>query len=76
MDVTGALLLIRWDGLGPVELDHVRGRVAAREVASFAGRTGDVFTETAGSSAIWSPDGLALTRTGPDVGGIAVATLT
>lgn len=44
--------------------------------ASFAGPTGDVFTQTAGSSAIWSPDGLAVARTGPDAGEIAVATLT
>lgn len=44
--------------------------------ASFAGPTGDVFTETGGSSAIWSPDGLAVSRTGPDVDGIAMATLT
>lgn len=44
--------------------------------ASFAGPTGDVFTETAGSSAIWSPDGLAIARTGPDVGNMAVASLT
>lgn len=44
--------------------------------ASFAGPTGDVFTETAGSSAIWSPEGLAVARTGPDVGNLAVATLT
>ena len=43
--------------------------------ASFAGPTGDVFTETAGSSAIWSPDGLAVARAGPDVGGIARAAL-
>ncbi len=34
LDVTEALLLIRWDGLGPAELDHVRGRVAAREDAA------------------------------------------
>jgi predicted amidohydrolase len=44
--------------------------------ASFAGPTGNVFTETAGSSAIWSPSGLAIARTGPDVGGIVRATLT
>lgn len=44
--------------------------------ASFAGPTGDVFTKTAGSSAIWSPDGLAIARTGPDAGNIATATLT
>ena len=29
--------------------------------ASFAGPTGDVFTDTAGCSAVWSPKGLALT---------------
>lgn len=44
--------------------------------ASFAGSTGDVFSETAGCSAIWSPDGLAVARTGPDVGNTAAATLT
>jgi predicted amidohydrolase len=43
--------------------------------ASFAGPTGDVFTETAGSSAIWSPNGIAIARTGPDAGGVARATL-
>jgi predicted amidohydrolase len=43
--------------------------------ASFAGPTGDVFSETAGSSAIWSPEGLVVARTGPDIGGIARATL-
>lgn len=44
--------------------------------ASFAGPTGDVFSETAGYSAIWSPDGLAVARTGPDSGTMAIATLT
>lgn len=44
--------------------------------ASFAGPTGDVFTETAGSSAVWSPEGLAVARAGPDVGDMARATLT
>jgi len=43
--------------------------------ASFAGPTGDVFSETAGSSAIWSPDGLAMVRAGPGVGAIVRATL-
>lgn len=43
--------------------------------ASFAGPTGDVFTETAGSSAIWSPDGIAVARAGPEVGGTAAAIL-
>jgi predicted amidohydrolase len=44
--------------------------------ASFAGPTGDVFAQTAGSSAIYSPDGLAVARTGPDPGGIVRASLT
>ncbi len=43
--------------------------------ASFAGPTGDVFTETAGASAIYSTEGLALARTGPDQGGVVRATL-
>jgi len=43
--------------------------------ASFAGPTGDVFTETAGASAIYSAEGLALARTGPDQGGVVRATL-
>jgi predicted amidohydrolase len=43
--------------------------------ASFAGPTGDVFSETAGSSAIWSPEGLVVHRTGRKVGGIARATI-
>lgn len=43
--------------------------------ASFAGPTGDVFTETAGGSAIYSAEGLALTRAGPDQGGVVQASL-
>ncbi len=43
--------------------------------ASFAGPTGDGFNETAGSSAIWSPDGLTVVRAGPELGGIVRATL-
>ncbi len=43
--------------------------------ASFAGTTGDVFAETAGCSAIWSPEGLAIARAGPDAGDSACATL-
>jgi predicted amidohydrolase len=43
--------------------------------ASFAGPTGYGYSETAGSSAIWSPDGLAVARTGRDVGDLARATL-
>ncbi len=44
--------------------------------ASFAGPTGDGYTETAGSSAIYSPQGLPVARAGPHPGGIARATLT
>lgn len=44
--------------------------------ASFAGPTGDVFTETAGCSAIWSADGLAIARSGSEVGNMTTATLT
>ena len=43
--------------------------------ASFAGPTGDIFAETAGTSAIWSPEGLAINRAGPEAGGVARATL-
>jgi predicted amidohydrolase len=43
--------------------------------ASFAGPTGDGFTETAGFSAIWSPEGRAVARAGPGVGDVARATL-
>lgn len=43
--------------------------------ASFAGPTGNVFTETAGGSAIYSAEDLALTRTGPDQGGVVQANL-
>lgn len=44
--------------------------------ASFAGPTGDVFSRTAGGSAIYSAEGLAAARTGPDPGGVVPATLT
>lgn len=43
-------------------------------LAGFAGPTG-TYPRTAGSSAVWSPEGLAVARTGPDPGGIARATL-
>jgi len=43
--------------------------------ASFAGPTGHGYAETAGSSAIWSPDGLAVSRAGRSVGDLARATL-
>lgn len=68
----------------PEELPEqdARGVVIARACrahvvfASFAGPTGDVFDETAGCSGIWSPDGRAVARAGPDPGGIVRATLT
>jgi predicted amidohydrolase len=44
-------------------------------VASFAGPTGGGFARTAGRSAIWTPDGVALSRAGPEPGGMARATL-
>ncbi len=44
-------------------------------VASFAGPTGGGFAHTAGRSAIWTPDGVALSRAGPEPGEIARATL-
>lgn len=42
--------------------------------ASFAGPTG-TYTETAGCSAVWSPDGQAVARAGTEPGGMARATL-
>jgi predicted amidohydrolase len=44
--------------------------------ASFAGPTGGGYNRTAGSSAIWSPEGEALARAGSRVGQFAHATLT
>lgn len=44
-------------------------------VASFAGPTGGGFDDTAGRSAIWTPDGIAIARAGRDPGDIARATL-
>lgn len=43
--------------------------------AGFAGPTG-TYPETAGGSAVWSPEGLALARAGREPGGVARATLT
>ena len=43
--------------------------------ASFAGPTGGGYATTAGSSAVYSPEGIAIARAGPDVGGIARACL-
>ena len=43
--------------------------------ASFAGPTGGGYERTAGSSGIWSPEGEVLASAGPEVGGIARASL-
>lgn len=44
-------------------------------VASFAGPTGGGFTETAGHSAIWSPDGTVVAQAGSTPGSFALTTL-
>jgi predicted ABC-type transport system involved in lysophospholipase L1 biosynthesis ATPase subunit len=44
--------------------------------ASFAGPTGAMYAETAGCSAIWSPEGVQVACAGSAAGGIARATLT
>jgi predicted amidohydrolase len=44
-------------------------------IASFAGSTGGGYAEAAGGSGIWSPNGVAVSRAGPDTGAIASATL-
>ncbi|MFC3502090.1 carbon-nitrogen hydrolase family protein [Micromonospora krabiensis] len=44
-------------------------------VASFAGATGGGYAETAGRSAIWTPDGVLADRAGTEAGGIARAVL-
>jgi predicted amidohydrolase len=44
-------------------------------VASFAGSTGGGFDETAGGSAIWTPDGVAIAQAGSEPSAIARATL-
>jgi predicted amidohydrolase len=44
-------------------------------VASFAGPTGGGFARTAGRSGIWTRDGVAIARAGPEPGAIARATL-
>jgi hypothetical protein len=43
--------------------------------ASFAGPTGSGYDHTAGCSGIWSPEGVAIARAGPEIGAIAQATL-
>jgi predicted amidohydrolase len=67
----------------PEELaeQDARGFVIARACrafavfASFAGPTGGGFTETAGTSTVWSPEEKVLARAGRDVGGIARAVI-
>jgi predicted amidohydrolase len=79
VDVYAAGLVHRPEELAEQD---ARGVVIARACrahvifASFAGPTGDVFTETAGHSAVWSPDGRPVARTGPEAGDIVRATLT
>jgi predicted amidohydrolase len=43
--------------------------------ASFAGPTGDGYSQTAGTSTVWSPEGKVLARAGCQVGGVARARL-
>jgi predicted amidohydrolase len=45
-------------------------------VASFAGSTGGGYAEAAGGSGIWGPDGIIVTRAGPETGAVVRATLT
>jgi predicted amidohydrolase len=45
-------------------------------IASFAGSTGGGYDHAAGGSGIWSPDGVEVTRSGPETGAVARATLT
>jgi predicted amidohydrolase len=42
-------------------------------VASFAGSTGGGYSRAAGHSSIWTPDGVAIARAGPETGAIARA---
>jgi predicted amidohydrolase len=44
-------------------------------IASFAGPTGDGYTETAAHSGIWNPAGKSVAQAGPEVGAHARATL-
>lgn len=60
-------------------VDERARRVAADRhvwvaIASFAGSTGG-YARAAGRSGIWSPDGVAVSRAGPETGDIARATL-
>ncbi len=44
-------------------------------LASFAGSTGGGYARAAGRSGIWTSDGVAIARTGPETGAIATGTL-
>jgi len=44
-------------------------------VASFAGSTGGGYSQAAGRSSIWTPDGVVMTQAGPEAGAIARAPL-
>lgn len=44
-------------------------------VASFAGSTGGGYTQAAGRSSVWTPDGVVLAQAGPETGAIVRATL-
>jgi predicted amidohydrolase len=44
-------------------------------IASFAGATGGGYTECAGRSGLWSPDGDAVAQAGEEPGEIAIARL-
>lgn len=61
--------------------DERASRVAASlrtwvAIASFAGATGGGYTECAGRSGLWSPDGTVVAQAGQEPGEIAVARLT
>jgi predicted amidohydrolase len=64
-----------------VVLDERARRVAADHrvwvaIASFAGSTGGGYADAAGRSGIWSPDGTAIARAGPEPVALVCATLT
>lgn len=64
-----------------LSMQEARGVSIARQCrayvafASFAGPTGGGYSVTAGSSAIWSPEGIVLARAGADIGSMARASL-
>jgi predicted amidohydrolase len=68
-------------GANEAALQHDRARRIATDhrvwvaVASFAGPTGGGYDETAARSAIWAPGGAVIADAGPDIGGVARATL-